>query len=554
MIFILVHVALTSLVACGLGLVFGQVTPAVSWTALIVGTAVASILAREKWTKNDFAPRNGWEWLAGIAGALMVAKHFIFIFFKKGESLWTLNPLNLGDLPLHIAYIRHISTGHEFWPTNPIFSGQRLHYPLGMDLYNAVWDSIGVDLIQHLSLTGLVLGLVGVWALLQAWGWVGVFVLFFAFSAETHWKNFFLSMHITQRGFLFALPAGALLMKLAWEHFVEGKRFPRKHYVVHGFLWGVMPLFHVHTFLAVSLTFLISMVSAQDKKFFDGVHRILPWGLLAVPLGLLVAGSGGGRLIHFSPGWMLEGRSLPVAWMNHLHIWWLVFYLGIWWLKRNKLTGQLTFLVLHLGWWVVFNFLILAPWDWDNLKVMYWMILGALLPVGDHLRQSSNRVQVIFLASVVVTTLLPSAFQKHPNGILDSLRSVAHTNSAVELYRLDEIYRAQEALKEIRGGGPFLVHPTYNHPIGFWGRSLVMGYPGHIWSHGISDMGREAQVRQIYKGEEGWKEALSKLAPRYIVWSDLEKKAYGSLNPDLSAKMRLVSSVQGFEIYEVTDP
>jgi hypothetical protein len=42
---------------------------------------------------------------------------------------------------------------------------------------------------------------------------------------------------------------------------------------------------------------------------------------------------------------------------------------------------------------------------------------------------------------------------------------------------------------------------TYNTPAFLAGRRSVLGYPGHIWSHGLTFQEREVEVRAIYAGE-----------------------------------------------------
>ena len=42
--------------------------------------------------------------------------------------------------------------------------------------------------------------------------------------------------------------------------------------------------------------------------------------------------------------------------------------------------------------------------------------------------------------------------------------------------------------------------PTYNDPVYLTGRRTFLGYPGHVWSHGIDYGPREAELKRIYMG------------------------------------------------------
>ena len=42
--------------------------------------------------------------------------------------------------------------------------------------------------------------------------------------------------------------------------------------------------------------------------------------------------------------------------------------------------------------------------------------------------------------------------------------------------------------------------PIHNTPIFLTGRRSLMGYPGHIWTHGIDSGPREAEIKRIYEG------------------------------------------------------
>ena len=159
---------------------------------------------------------------------------FCWLVFYDGDSISVLSPNNLGDLPLHLTYIRYLARGARFWPQNPIYSGIPLHYPAGIDIFNALLHLAGCDDFRALIWVGLAGSAVTCYALLRWGGWFAVmgssaiaawrawrFFHHYAWKFQDYqqamdWKSIPLSMFVTQRGLLYAIPAGLLLLA-AWR-------------------------------------------------------------------------------------------------------------------------------------------------------------------------------------------------------------------------------------------------------------------------------------------------------------------------------------------------
>src|SRR5690349_2961457 len=56
-------------------------------------------------------------------------RHFGWIHYRVGASVYTLDRNNLGDLPLHMGYMAYFLKGASFWPDQPYFALGKLHYP-----------------------------------------------------------------------------------------------------------------------------------------------------------------------------------------------------------------------------------------------------------------------------------------------------------------------------------------------------------------------------------------------------------------------------------------
>jgi hypothetical protein len=55
---------------------------------------------------------------------------------------------------------------------------------------------------------------------------------------------------------------------------------------------------------------------------------------------------------------------------------------------------------------------------------------------------------------------------------------------------------------------------------------LILGYTGHVWSHGYPWKDALAQVESILRGEEGWQERATEAGARYLFWGSREAEAF----------------------------
>ena len=273
---ILYAVALSVLVGLGLAFRPGGITPDAAALALAVGT-LTGVLAwwRGRRHVRKLEPPRGWQWVPVVLYALFACRAFLWLIWRQGDELRVLSPNNLGDMSLHLSFIEYFRSGTSFWPDSPIYSGGKLSYGIGMDFFNALLTQIGVDTIHGLVWVGLVGAILAGVAL---WRWGGAFTLmgflclggllgFAAFAQrgdpffqdyagqlkyDAAWKSLPLALFVTQRGFLFALPAGLLLLSSWRSRFFGGGDGWRLPFLGELLLYAVMPIFHAHTFIALS--------------------------------------------------------------------------------------------------------------------------------------------------------------------------------------------------------------------------------------------------------------------------------------------------------------
>ncbi|MEO6742830.1 MAG: hypothetical protein ABIP20_21530 [Chthoniobacteraceae bacterium] len=265
-------VASSVLIGIMLGFQNGALNPQTALVALSGGLVIGGL----GWWRGLRVPRlprpGTWAIVSLVFFAVFACRAFLWLIFRDGDDLRVLSPNNLGDMSLHLTFIGYLKNGAPFWPDSPIFSAGKLTYSIGMDFFNALLALIGVDLVRGLIWTGLLGALATSLALLR---WGGAFTVlcvlcngglavlaFFAAAPEASpfqdwqaawaWKNLALAMLVTQRGFLFALPAGLLLLTSWRTRFFrdgDGWKMPFPGELL---LYAAMPIFHIHTFLALS--------------------------------------------------------------------------------------------------------------------------------------------------------------------------------------------------------------------------------------------------------------------------------------------------------------
>ena len=291
--------------------------------------------------------RHVWFWAVAICFAMFAVRSFCWLLYIDGSELKIQSPNNLGDLSLHLTLIKNFANGVAIWPDNPIFVSSKLRYPAGIDLFNALLSLVHVDLLIGLVWVGLVASLAIFYGFYR---WGGTFaVAGFLFNGgivgfqflktfkfldyqgtaadiahrSIAWKSIALSMLVTQRGWLYAIPAGLVLL-WHWREkfFSQGAPIPEPPNVstesggldttapssrgplpwwVELSIYASMPLFHLHTFIALTIVLVVGLFfeRATELKFIVNLAR---------NQGI----SGIGRLISHPKMWPEIFRGAPI--------------------------------------------------------------------------------------------------------------------------------------------------------------------------------------------------------------------------------------------------
>jgi hypothetical protein len=189
------------------------------------------------------------------------------------------------------------------------------------------------------------------------------------------------------------------------------------------------------------------------------------------------------------------------------------------------------------------NLVRLSPWIWDNIKILfYWQIASAPLVavVLARLWRRGSWQRGVALAALVSLTL---------SGGLDVWRVVSHA-SEVQVFSRDGVAFAEIVRQKTPPRSLILHAPTYNHPVFLTGRRSLMGYAGHLWSHGIEYGRREADVKRVYAGANDAEELLARYGVDYIVVGPLERTLL-SVNDAFFSRFTIVAEASGYRLHVV---
>jgi hypothetical protein len=558
-------IAFLSLTAAstGIGLLlcmcFGSLTLWMAWGSLIAGAGVSAYTYAKMKELGVKAPLTKFsDRLMLFCFGLFILREFLWVYYYDGGVIKTLNPYNLGDLPMHLTQVANFARGVRFWPDNPIFAGEKIHYPFGINLFTAFFVKIGIPLETVMPVLGVLAGFsflvvlfywsrgFGLGAFLFAGGLAGLQVLtawqFKDYQHDLAWKSLPLTLLVPQRGFLFAFPAGLMLL-WSWRRRFLSDEKPAPVFA-EGLLWGLMPLFHFHTFIFLSMIFMVWGLRREKnmpKAWPTLALAVVPATLITFALTDCFRTS---SLLWFRPGWMI-GSEKPLMFfaVNFGFYIPLLFWTVFEAFKAHQRSAKSSsggsrvhyfhLIIPALLMWGFLFFVMFAPWEWDNMKLMVWCYL-LLLPAAEELVVSKvtglERGLMYVLLFLSGFTVVVSQLGRTTNGF-----------SGYEIFRVEEVDEVCRNMKGLDVDGVFAAAQTYNHPVSLCGGKLVAGYGGHLNSHGLRPAKIEDKLRRLMHGEPGWRDLAKDLKVRYLFWGDREKREFPDSErpweaPDLKIK------------------
>ncbi len=404
------------------------------------------------------------------------------------------------------------------------------------------------------------------------------------------WGNALTSLLIPQRSLLLGLPL-AVLVFIQWWLALEDKRktlevkggkakgkkrkakveateraafessslsapfFPlsesARRMVAAGIIAGSLVLVHAHSF-GVCILAAACLAVIFRKRWREWALFFAAAFLVAVPEMLWSArGSQTSfrSFIGWHLGWDKGDENFVWFWIKNTGLFIPLLVAALLWrrgqarlISRRALLFYLPFLLFF----IIPNLIRLAPWVWDNNKVIfYWYVastpLVALLLVELWRVNMAARVAAILL--FISLTLA---------GALDVWRVVYGTTTLGEFDRNGVLF-AEMIKQQTEPRALILNAPTFNHPVLLTGRRSLLGYPGHIWTHGLEYAPRETDIRRIYSGAPGSEDLLREYGVEYVVTGPLERNMM-PVNQAFFERYTKVGEVGGYSLYKITRP
>ncbi len=510
--------------ALALAALAGGLGMASAWIALSLGMLLAVAAWRGVEARSGGPLRIADAVMCGIF-ALASLRAFLWLVGQHDDEVFVLSPNNLGDMSLHLNFIRNFASGVPFWPESPILSGTPLTYPLGSDLFNALLECIGVNTYRGLVWTGLGgAALIG-WSL---WRWGGAFALASLlfngglagfeilgswslqdFQSDLVWKNLFLSMIVTQRGLLVALPAGFMLLD-AWRDEWFRQRHPGLPRWLQVLFYAAMPLFSLHSFLFLSVVlaglFVYRPIARRALAVLVGAAFVPATAGVLCVTGMLSASGG----VHLAWGWMAGAGGL---WQLPRDFG-LVIPLGLATLVvalRQGRAEERFFVMVAAALFGLCSVVAFASWPWDNMKILLWCWLAC----SPYL-WSLVIAPLPAVARAGVCTVLFFSLSVSLAGGLDARHGYC-------LARRSELDAWRSAMRDIPATDRFAVVPVYNHPVILLGRQVACGYEGHLWSHGLDYRMKHDVLTEAMAGRVPWVAAAPVLDVQWVAVRALDR-------------------------------
>jgi hypothetical protein len=506
----------------------GSLRPWISACALAAGLAVAAAVACARVSRPFESRLTVAEMLTLAAFAAAALRQFGWLVFERAGIVLTLLPYNYGDLPLHWTYISHMAAGASFWPENPILSGARLRYPLGVDLLAAALVQLGAAMPEVLrfsgiagaALTALALrrwgGAFAIAGFLCAGGLAGFRILgtgrLVDYQGAVEWKSLFLALFVPQRGFLLALPIGLLLL-WSWRRRLL-RNEPALPAWVEGLLWAALPLVHLHSFAFVSLLGLVWV--AGSGRWREAVPTLAvalapaTWAVWEV-----TGGPGVASLVGWSPGWTI-GRANPV--------WFLLVNFGLFIplaitafvvAVRERQREHLLVLGPSLCVFASLFLVRLAPWTWDNTKVMVWCYVAAL-----------PAIEALMLARASPPWRMALVVLLFFSGAESVVAASAGRMPRLDVFDRQEYEQVCAAVAPLGRDERVATAQVHNHPVALCGQPIVAGYGGHLWSHGLDARAIEAGLARLMNGQGDIRADARAIGAHYLFWGPREQVAF----------------------------
>jgi len=500
-----------------------------------------------------------------------------------------------GDLPFHMGQMAQMAYGHIFPPENPLYAHTLLVYPYFINLISVLLVWLGMGSRNSILLPGIFFSALMIVTLYlfnhkvtksRPASILAVYLFFLngglgfyyfakdviltgqladflsqptSFKEYSHlfveniqWCSFLTRILVPERSVLLGITMGLVIVYLLFLQIPKRKHSLDWSLLVAAVLAGLLPLSHTHTFIVFA--FLIPFLAIFELKKDGLANWLLRWfvfgGLvfaIAFPqLKLIFMHLGeSSTFIRFHLGWM----SKP-GFMQFLLFWW----------KNSGLLIPLTILSLFFGQlpaflkklvtfsffiFIIINLFLFQPFDWDNVKFLFWFAVFADLAVAVLLEKVWRMGGVVrrLLVGTAVFTLIFSS-------MVSFYREVQIKNW---LFSAEDVQLGYWVKNSTPKDALFLTSFTHNSFVSnLGGRRILMGYQGSLWVHGIKYGTREKDIREIYLGGHKAKNLINQYGIDYIVVGPGERNNLNADENYFQQNFYLIKKTGNYQIFAVS--
>lgn len=380
-----------------------------------------------------------------------------------------------------------------------------------------------------------------------------------------HQRTFFL-------GFFGFLIVFLLLIKI--------KEKPKWQYALPaGIVYGLLPLWHTHSFIACSiLIFIFLCFHLKNKEIRNQVVSVLLLGLIiALPQAYYLVSHKnlltiGGDFVVLRLGWMVSptigsiqfGKTLPGIFNARFLEFLLLNFgiilpafilaIGLMSLKYFKKfvpseeTRDLYFYIaVALAYFLIVQIIRFQPWDYDNNKILvYWQLFS--VPVIFFVLAKIYEKRKIFGAFLTILIFVFSIF----SGVLDQIpRTLADPQHLPIIFNTDARNMANYIKNNIGEKDLILTGETHLNLVdSLTGRPVLVGYPGWLWTRGINYLNREELIKDFYNNPTKESQIFKEYSIKYILLDDNSRYDFGASESELSKNFPVIYKVGNYILFK----
>ena len=423
-------------------------------------------------------------------------------------------------------------------------------------------------------------------------------------NALFRWGNPMTVLFITQRGILYGMPLTILVLQYFWRIFsreedttidtasgvaLKPKFFPSTLPIgpfLVGLMAGTLILVHLHSLAALFIVSVFLFV-IKPAKWADWISFGVGTALIAVPeliWSITGTATDTSKFFGWFFGWDKRDNEFLWFWVKNTGLTIPALLIGLYllWKQWKDTTGDgegeqhgsvepapkkgkkhktevktavpngKTLLYFYLPFAFMFlltNVAKLAPWEWDNIKVLIYWFVGSI-PFIAYMVAWLWEQRGSFWKGVAALCLVVLTFA----GAVDVWR-VASGQIKNGVFNTDSMKLAEQIKQKTPPGSLFLNGGIFNSTVVLSGRQSLMRYPGHLSSYGIDYGSRENDVKKMYQGGPDADRLLQQYNIDYVVTTP-EEEYYMSqsnlkLNLDYFNKFPVIAEFGKYKLYKV---